>query len=212
MQAEDTAGRRSLAEVAWLLHRSLEVPVVVEGVLLAAKRLLHAETAEVSLVRGAGVAGRPGAGATAGATAGVAAGGRSESRTGWWRVRISADDWMDAREDDALEPLEVACVAGSHALLAPRRARAGAGAEADFLASRGFRDAMLAPLHGSELTSLLLVANRRGRLGRPGAFTHDDGDLLERLADEASLALDHALLVARLRAATSRRRRRAARG
>lgn len=206
MQAKDAVERRSLTEVAWLLHRSLDVPVVVEGVLVAARRLLRAETAEVSLVKGPGVAG--------GTRRSGAAGGRAGrgARAGWWRARIDGDDWMDAREDDALEPLAVACVAGTHALLAPRRSRAGVGAEADFLASRGFRDAILAPLHGSELTGLLLVANRRGRLGRPGAFTLDDGELLECLAEEASLALDHALLVARLRAATSRRRRRAVRG
>jgi signal transduction histidine kinase len=204
MQAEDAAGGRSLAEVAWLLHRSLEVPVVVEGVLVAAKRLLQAEIAEVSLVRGPGVDAGTGAGSSPDLGTGVALGGRT-GQAAWWRARLSADGWMDAREDEALEPLAVACVAGTHAVLAPRRPRAGAEAEADFLATRGLRDAVLAPLHGDELTGVLLVGNRRGRLGRPGAFTLDDAALLEALGQEAGLALDHALLVARLQAANRRK-------
>jgi len=186
MRAEDAAGGRSLAKVAWLLHRSLEVPIVVESVLVAARRLLQAEIAEVSLVRGPSVDG-------------------PTRQAAWWRARLNADGWMDAREDEALEPLAVACVAASHAVLAPRRPRTTAEAETDFLATRGLRDAILAPLHGTELTGVLLVGNRRGRLGRPGAFTLDDAALLETLAAEAGIALGHALLVARLQAANRRK-------
>ncbi len=163
--------------------------MVVEGVLVAAKRLLQAEMAEVSLVRAPGT----------GTDGALALGGRG----GWWRARLNEDGWLDAREDAALEPLAVASVASSHALLVPRRPRTAA--ETDFLATRGLRDAILVPLSGSELTGVLLVGNRRGRLGRSTSFNLDEGELLEELAAEASNALDHALLVARLQAANRRK-------
>jgi len=206
MRAEDAAGGRSLAKIAWLLHHSLEVPAVVEGVLVAAKRLLHAEVAEVSLVRGAGLDAGPRAVPSPDGDASVSMRSRTGvTRAAWWRARINADGWMDAREDEALEPLAVACVAGTHAVLASRRHRTAAEAETDFLATRGLRDAILTPLRGNELTGVLLVGNRRGRLSRRGAFTPDDRALLEALAQEASVALDHALLVTRLQAANHRK-------
>jgi diguanylate cyclase (GGDEF)-like protein len=94
-----------------------------------------------------------------------------------------ADDWLLARVRAQGEPM-----------LVPRNTH-DRGLQL-WLRSRGFRDALVVPLHSAMTTGTLVVNDR---LGERGSFTRDDLTLLQTLAGHLTVALQNARLLDRLR-------------
>ena len=148
-----------------------EVEGVVQSVLAQARDLLHAERAELLLL------------------AAGDAGGLRMSYDGERLVRQDADEiapasWLWRRVVHAASPVLVA-----------RTSRHGQGRE--YLSARGFREAIVAPLHGvSGVVGAVVVADRMGSVR---SFALSDVRLLETVANHASVALENGRLVDRLR-------------
>ena len=97
--------------------------------------------------------------------------------------------------DEAGDPLWARVAAGTAPLLVTRGTREADGRA--FLARRGLRDAVVAPLRGEAgIVGTILVGNR---LGEVRTFDGDDVQLLETVANHASMALRNGQLVHRLR-------------
>ncbi len=150
-----------------------EMDDILAGVLQQAREVLRAEHADVVVV---------------------------SSVPGQAPVRVDTDLGGALRrrplsDEEAGDPLWTQVVAGSAPLLAPRGAREPAARS--FLARRGLRDAVVAPLRGEAgIIGTILVGNRMGEVR---TFDADDVQLLETVANHASMALRNGQLVHRLR-------------
>jgi diguanylate cyclase (GGDEF)-like protein len=101
------------------------------------------------------------------------------------RIRLS--------EEEAAEPIWRSVMAGGVPRLVPRGDRSARA----FLDHRGIADAVIAPLRGDAgIVGTILVGDRLGELMH---FDADDVQLLETVANHASMALQHGRLVDRLR-------------
>jgi diguanylate cyclase (GGDEF)-like protein len=96
-------------------------------------------------------------------------------------------------EQDAAEEIWSSVVSGGAPLLLTRGGREGR----HLLADRGLRDAVLVPLRGDAgIVGTILVGDRMGEVR---SFDQDDVQLLETVANHASMALQNGRLVDRLR-------------
>jgi diguanylate cyclase (GGDEF)-like protein len=150
-----------------------EMDDILAGVLQQAREVLRAEHADVVFV---------------------------SSVPGQAPVRVDTDPGGALRRrgltgDEAGDAMWSRVVAGSAPLLVPRGTREPAGR--DFLARRGLRDAVVAPLRGEAgIVGTILVGNRMGEVR---TFDQDDVQLLETVANHASMAFRNGQLVHRLR-------------
>jgi diguanylate cyclase (GGDEF)-like protein len=152
---------------------SPEVEEILLGVLQHAQQVLRADRAEVVFV---------------------------SPEAGSHPVRVEATGEHELRRheldpDETADPVWARVVAGGAPLMIQRGARDPAMRA--FLASRGIRDAVLAPLRGEAgVVGTILVGDR---LGEVRTFDEDDVRLLETVANHASMALQNGQMVHKLR-------------
>ncbi len=170
-QREQHMSLRSLHETTRMLQRSPRLEEMMRTLLLQARKILRAETAEVVLL--------PHAGEERGWRMALASDGRTETerfelnRPGPWRLAVHED----------------------RAVLLARPIRDQAlRAQQD---ATNVKDSIIVPLHfeGRRVVGTLQVSNR---LGDVSTFDEDDTQLLETLANHAGTALENAWLVNRL--------------
>lgn len=164
---------QSLYESTRVLHRNLESESTARELLSNARTMFRAERAELCLL--ASNVGDPQLQAVLGA--------RDD-------FRLST-----ARALDNTTVRWVGMVSKGEAILLARPIRDGDRAE--YFATRHIKDAMIAPLfHKDEVIGALLVANR---LGNRDTYGPEDLRLFQALANHASVSLENARLVERLR-------------
>ena len=162
-----------LDRVSHVVSSTPEVDEILLGVLQHAKSVLRADRAEVVFVS-------------------------PETGDRPVRVEASGNDELhrcEVSEQESADPVWSRVVSGGSPLLVPRGTREPAMRA--FLASRGMRDAILAPLRGeSGVVGTILIGDR---LGEVRTFDQDDVRLFETVANHASMALQNGELVHRLR-------------
>jgi len=162
----------SLYEFTRRLHRSLRVEPTVHAVLSEARVMFRAEVASVTLFPGPG---------------------ESEAT----HMTLGPGDGPVHTEQMMLDPTEGvwARVASEDLAVLLARPIQSSRLQAHY-AARGIRDAMVAPLRGSEGTiGVVLVGNRMSDVS---TFGPEDLQLFETLANHASVSLENVRLVERL--------------
>jgi signal transduction histidine kinase len=161
----------SLYQATRLLQRSLKVESMMPTLLARAREMFRAEVAEVVLFP-------------------LAETDKAVKAT------LGQGDEVEERLED-LDPTEGvwARVASEDQALLLARPIEG-DRLSSYFHSRGVRDAMVAPLHGKGgVVGTFMVANR---LGEVSTFDHEDLQVLEALANHASVSLENARLIGRL--------------
>jgi len=166
-----------LFQFTQVVSSSPEMDEVLSSLLQQAKELLRSEYAEVVVWTSSG---------------------RGRSEHSGVRVALDGKSGMTrspvSESDGDAQVLERVLSTGSP-LLGRRGSREAI--ERDWLLARGFREAVAAPLRGDAgVTGMLAVANR---LGDVRTFDTDDIQLLQTVANHASVALENGRLVEQLR-------------
>ena len=153
-----------LYETARILQSSPQVETGMLALLTRARTMFQAETAEIMLFP-------------------------SNNNDATLRTSLGADDSIEVLQPVDLNPADgmwTRVTSKKEALLLGRNDRNES--LADYLAERGIRDAMVAPLHGeTRVIGTMLVGNR---LGDVSTFDLEDIKLFETLANQASVSLE----------------------
>ena len=163
-----------LYESSRLAHGSLEMTAAVLTLLRQAREMFRAEVAQVTLFS-------------------------EEEENGALRTSLGPGEDVRAVEAVVLDPKEgvwARVAAEGHAILLPKPIT-NERLRVHFAARKIYKDAMVAPLHGANgVIGTILVGDR---LGDVSTFDPEDLKLFETLANHASVALENARLVDRLK-------------
>jgi len=160
-----------LHEFTQAIRTSGDAEEIIGDVLRQARRMLRAETAELALLPA------------------------GDGEPTQWLVLDGDTDAPATVLEPSLHPSLQAIVAGGRPLVAAKSCREPLARA--YLAERGHRDCMVAPLlAGAEPLGVLVVANR---LGDVTTFDDEDGRFFETVAAHTNVTLQNARLVDRLR-------------